>query len=258
MKNDVKIKIANEQKCIGTFFELGGASAMQCLAVSGLDFVIIDTEHGPFDVESAKIAILAAKAHGTTPLVRIKNHSRDSLLKMLDVGAMGLVVPCVNGVEDVYPLVEYAKYAPLGKRGFAPATVTDFGHAQYARDISSLMKTANSETLLLPQCETIGCLEDIEKIVSIEGVDGIFIGPYDLSIALGKPAMMDDPVVVNAIDRVLKACKEAGKMSFIFAGSAKKTKECFANGFDAVAYGMDAMTLIAAYKEIIKNVREND
>src|SRR5690554_6154691 len=215
MKNLLKEKIKNGNQAIGTFFELGGSTAVECLGISGLDFFIIDTEHGPFDVESSMDFIRTAELSSITPLVKIKDVSRPSVLKMLDIGAKGLIVPCVENIEQVKNLVEWAKYYPLGKRGFFTARPAGYGYKDFVKNIDNYFKVCNEETLLIPQCETIGCLENIEEIAKLEGVDGIFIGPYDLSIAMGKPSQFDDPAFLNAITRILKACKDANKFSFI-------------------------------------------
>ena len=255
MKNMIKEKIQSGEKVFGTFFELGGSTAVECLGLAGLDFFIIDTEHGPFDVESATDFVRAGELRGICPLVRVKDTTRPSILKMLDIGAMGLIVPCVQTVDEVKKLVEYGKYFPVGQRGFAPARKAGFGFEPFAQDIESYFATCNRETMIIPQCETKGCLEHIEEIAAIEGVDGIFIGPYDLSVALGKPAQFADPEIAGAIARVLAACKAAGKFSFIYAGNKDGAKKFFADGFDGVAYNMDAIVYINAYKELIKELK---
>ena len=255
MKNIIKEKMQNGEKVLGTFFELGGGTAVECLGLAGLDFFIIDTEHGPFDVESAMSFVRAGELRNISPLVRVKDTTRPSILKMLDIGAMGLIVPCVQTVDEVKKLVEYGKYYPIGQRGYAPARKAGFGFETFAKEINAYFETCNRETLIIPQCETLGCLENIEEIVAIEGVDGIFIGPYDLSVAMGKPAQFADPEIVAAIARILAACKAAGKFSFIYAGSKEGAKKFFADGFDGVAYAMDAIVYINAYKETIKDIK---
>ena len=255
MINKIKQMADKGQKALGTFFELGGTAAAECLGIAGLDFLVVDTEHGPYDVESALAAILAADRRGITPFVRIKDTSRPSVLKMLDIGAKGLVVPCVQTKEEVERLVEYAKFYPLGRRGFAFTLSGAFGYADFARDTQTYFDTSNSQTLLIPQCETRGCLDHIEEIASLEGVDGIFIGPYDLSVALGKPAQMDNPELVDAIGHILKVCKANGKISMIFAGGAGAAKTLFDQGFDCVACGVDAIFLIEAYKSLIAQLK---
>lgn len=254
MINLVKKKLAEGGHAIGTFFELGGNIAAQCLGIAGLDFFVIDTEHGPSDVESTLTAVTAAEKRGVTPFVRIKDASRASALKMLDIGAMGLIVPCIQTVQEVEQLVEYAKYYPLGRRGFAPTLANGYCFEAFAQNMEKYFALSNRETLLIPQCETAGCLEHIETIASMEGVDGIFIGPYDLSIALGVPGKMDSPKLVEAIDHVVKVCKTNQKITMIYANTPAAAAEHFKNGIDCVACGMDSVFLINAVKDMVASV----
>ncbi|MDR1873882.1 MAG: hypothetical protein LBQ90_02550 [Synergistaceae bacterium] len=255
MQNVMKSKMQRGEKAVGTFFELGGTTAVECLGLTGLDFFIIDTEHGPFDVESVMEFVRTAEAHSITPLVRVKDATRPSVLKMLDVGAQGLIVPGIRTADEVRHLVEYGKYYPKGQRGFAATRIADFGFNSEMKDIEAWFARNNGETMLIPQCETSECLDDIERIVAIEGVDGIFVGPYDLSIALGKPARFDDPACVAAIDRVLKACRDAGKFSFIYTGEESEARKYFADGFDGIAFGMDTMLYVSAYKALVAQIK---
>lgn len=254
MKNHLLELAAQGRPALGTFYELGGIAAAECLGIAGLDFMIVDTEHGPYDVESALAAITAASRRDCAPLVRVKDVTRPSVLKMLDVGAKGLIVPDVRSVEEVRRLVEYAKYYPLGRRGFAPTLASGYGFDQEAADVEGYFALCNRETLLIPQCETAEALEHIEEIAAMEGVDGIFVGPYDLSVALGKPAQMDNPELVAAIARVLAACKANGKLSMIYAGDAAGSARLFRQGFDCVACGMDSILLIQAAKQLKADV----
>ena len=255
MVNLVKKKITEGEHAIGTFFELGGNMAAQCLGIAGLDFFVIDTEHGPFDVESALVAVTAAEKRSVTPFVRIKDSSRSSVLKMLDIGAMGLIVPCIQTVQEVEQLVEYAKYYPFGRRGFAPTLANGYCFEGYPQNMEEYFALANRETLLIPQCETAGCLEHIEAIAALEGVDGIFIGPYDLSIALGVPGKMDSPKLIEAINYVLKVCKANQKITMIYANTSTAAAGHFKNGFDCVACGMDSVFLINAVKDMVASVQ---
>lgn len=229
MKNHLLELAAQGRPALGTFYELGGIAAAECLGIAGLDFMIVDTEHGPYDVESALTAITAASRRDCAPLVRVKDVTRPSVLKMLDVGAKGLIVPDVRSAEEVRRLVEYAKYYPLGRRGFAPTLASGYGFDREAADVESYFALCNRETLLIPQCETAEALEHIEEIAAMEGVDGIFVGPYDLSVALGK-------------------------LSMIYAGDAAGSARLFRQGFDCVACGMDSILLIQAAKQLKADV----
>ena len=115
---------------------------------------------------------------------------------------------------------------------------------------------SNRETLLIPQCETRDALEHIEEIVAVEGVDGIFVGPYDLSVALGKPAQLEDPELLAGIDRILAACKAQGKLSMIFSGSSETTARFLEQGFDCVTCGMDTLFLIQAIQNYVADVKQ--
>lgn len=240
MKNLLKEKLLAGQKGIGTFFEIGGSNAVECLGASGLDFFIIDSEHGPFEPESAADLVRAACLRDITPFVRVKDCSRAAVLKMLDIGVQGLVVPCVESVQEVRDLVSYAKYYPVGNRGVMWGRDAIWGEADYAsKGLAPYFETCNSETLLIPQCETAGCLAGIEEITHIDGVDGIFIGPFDLSVALNKPGEFGTQEFKDAIDRILKACKDAGKFAMLYTGDAKSTRAYFEQGFDAAAVSLD-------------------
>ena len=255
MKNTIKDKMQEGEAVIGTFFNLGGSTAVECLGIAGLDFLIIDAEHGPFDVESTMDFVRAAERRGITPLVRAKDHARSSILKMLDIGARGLIVPYIETVEQVQQLVEYSKYYPIGKRGFGYGRGVSFGHEDFTDSMENFFNTCNDKTLLLPQCETVGCLNNIEEIVGMEGVDGIFVGPYDLSIDMGLPGQFDHPEMVAALARIMKACKQAGKLIFIYAADNVTAKKYLAEGYDAVTIGMDAMVYIKAFQNLLADVK---
>lgn len=256
MKNTLKEKLQNHQQPIGTFFELGSANVAEALGKTGLDFIIIDNEHGPFEAESTLDYVRGALLGGVTPLARVREISRPAVLKLLDIGVHGLIVPDVHTVEQVQELVNYAKYAPIGKRGFCPTRKDCWGFAYPGTEsVPVNMAVNNAETLLIPQCETVGCLENIETITAMEGVDGIFIGPFDLSISMGIPGQFDHPDFQAALKRVLEACHKNGKFCIYFTVNPDAIADGFQLGFDAMAYGLDAAVLVQAYRNILAKVR---
>lgn len=254
MINFTRLKMLNKEKTIGTFFELGTSNAVEGLGYSGLDYIIIDTEHGPFAEESAMEFIRTAKLSKLTPFVRIKDISRPSVLKMLDIGAEGLIVPCVETVEEVKNLVKWGKYTPIGERGFFYGRAAGYGYEDFTSPLNEYFNKCNTETMILPQCETLGCLENIEEIMSIDGVDGIFVGPFDLSIALGKPGQFNTNEFSEALSRILKACKNANKPAMIFANDLENAIKNFNLGFDSVAMGTDIAALTNSFKNIVNNI----
>ena len=206
MENRLSDKKAQGIPSYGTFTQLKSAAAIENIACAPFDFVVIDTEHQAIGNDLMASAVASAQGAGLTPLVRICEISRRAVLHALDAGAAGLIVPAVKTAEEVRQLVAYAKFAPLGNRGYQPTRDCRWGSSSSFSPVS-YMEEANRKTLLIPQCETRECLEHIEEIASIDGVDGIFIGPLDLSIALGCPLQLDSPVMAHAIERILKACR---------------------------------------------------
>ena len=161
-------------KTIGTFMELGSANVMECLAASGLDYVILDTEHGPFSPEGAADLLRAAENRGLTVYVRIGSVQRPDVLRMLDVGAHGLVVPNIRSVQQVRELVDHAKFPPLGRRGYCPTRTSAWGADGWAADAAAYMEECNRRVRVIPQCETCEALEHIEEIAALPGVDAVF------------------------------------------------------------------------------------
>lgn len=256
MKNTLKEKLAKGAKPIGTFFELGSPSVIEALGRTGLDFVILDNEHGPFEAESSRDYCRAAENVGLTAIARVREVSRPAVLKLLDVGVQGLIVPDVHTVAQVQQIIDYAKYFPMGKRGFCPSRKDGWGFDETARQsVPDQMAYWNEQVLVIPQCETVGALEHIETIAAMDGVDGIFIGPFDLSISMGIPGQFEHPDFLAALERVQKACRNAGKFCMIFAGNPTVVAERFKQGYDAVAYGLDAAILAAAYQANIAEIR---
>lgn len=255
LKNTVLEKFKQNKKTIGTFIQLQSITALESIGYTDLDYCIIDMEHSPISTGGTERLIAAAQTSGITPFVRVNEISRSPILKMLDAGAQGLIIPGVETVEQVKQLIRYAKFTPVGNRGYAPTRDAGWGYASHASgNIKDYMEICNRETLLIPQCETLGCLEHIEEITALDGVDGIFIGPFDLSIAMGKPAQFDDLEVKKAFARVLKACKSVNKMCFIFAGTSEAGNNYLADGFDSIAVGVDNSVLIEAYRNILAKV----
>lgn len=258
MENKLRQMVERGEHPFGTFFEMGGANVVEALGQTGLDYLIIDNEHGPFDVESSLEAIRACESSSLTPLCRVREISRPAILKLLDVGAAGLIVPCVDDISQVKKLVEYAKYAPVGRRGFSGSRKDRWGYAFPATGtIEEQMAYWNRETLLIPQCETTGCLSQIEEIAALPGVDGIFVGPFDLSISMGIPGQFQNPEFLAALRRILDACRTAGKFTMIFTNRLDWVADYYRMGFDMVAYSMDCAMMVNGFRSAVAEVKKS-
>jgi 4-hydroxy-2-oxoheptanedioate aldolase len=253
--NKTREKILKGENVVGAFSCAGSSAVIECMGLAGLDFVIIDTEHGPADVESTVPLILAAERRNVTPIVRVKDATRSSVLKMLDIGAMGLLVPFVKSLDEVKRVIEYGKYIPTGQRGFGPGRISGFGLLPEFKSVADYFETCNRETLIIPQCETVEALECIEEIAELEGVDGIFVGPFYLSIAMGKPLQFNDPEFISAVERTVKAFRDAGKLCLTYAATGGAAKDNFAKGFHGSAF-YDVSALVAAFSEFVKDAQK--
>ena len=255
MKNTLKEKLLSGKKPVGMFVGSGSAAVVECLGRTGLDFVVIDNEHSPIEAETSMDLIRAAELSGLCPLARVREISRPAVLKLLDVGAQGLIVPNVRSVDDVKKLISYAKYAPVGDRGFCPTRKDGWGF-DTAETVPELMARLNAETLLIPQCETLDALNAIEDIAALSGVDGIFVGPFDLSISMGLPGQFDHPDFTAAVDRIVRACHDAGKSCLFFGGTPEAVTAGFRKGFDGMAYSIDTVALIKAVRSDVATIRK--
>lgn len=256
MQNKLIESYRNNQPTIGTFFRSSDPDMAEAIGLAGLDYLIIDTEHGPLDLSQVSNLLRATELRHITALVRVKDSTRPSILKMLDIGAKGLVIPNIGSLSEAKQVVEYGKYYPVGKRGLATARAAGFGYSDTAISLEHYTEWSNHHTLLIPQCETLGALEAIEDIVALPGIDGILVGPYDLSFAMGIPGEFDLEEFNEALKRVVTACQSAGKPSFIYAGTPKKAAEYFAIGYDSVAIAIDIAIYIEAYKNLLQTTRE--
>lgn len=245
-------KLEAGQGVVGTFCHLGGPAVAECLSLSGLDYVIIDTEHGPFLEESTGEMIRAIQLHSAEAFVRVRDSSRAAVLHALDLGARGIIIPDVQSVEEARRLVEYAKYYPLGARGFAFSRCAKYGFSPDLKHIGEYFDATNRRTILMPQCETAGALEHIEEIAALDGIDGIFVGPYDLSVALGAPAQFSTPRFAEALERVIRACRTSGKLAFIYANTMPEAKAYFAQGYQGAAIGTDTAFLVKAIQGMLR------
>lgn len=254
--NSFKDKIKENKRPLGTFVDTASSYVVECIGRTGFDYVVIDNEHSPIEAETSAELIRAAELSGLTPFARVREISRPAVLKLLDVGAQGLIVPSVKTVDEVKEIVSYCKYSPLGNRGFCPSRKDGWGFDGNL-SVSETMDFFNDNVLLMPQCETVEALETIEEIAAVEGVDGIFVGPFDLSISMGIPGEFDNPVFKAALARILKAAHDAGKFCVIFAATPEKAIEGYSEGFDSVTYSLDASMIVSCFREKVDFIKDS-
>ena len=255
-ENMILKKMQAGEQVVGMFFEMFGTSIVEYLGITGLNFFIVDIEHSTFTTESLLEIVHTAELRDMSTLMRIKDIRRSNVLRPLNVGVQGLIIPNIRTVDEVKQVVDWGKYAPIGNRGFSLSRVTDFGFSDKVSNLPAYFKERNQETLIIPQCETPECLENIEEICAIDGVDGIFVGPFDLTIALGIPAQFDHPIFKEALARIYKACRDNNKFILIFGANTDQAKNYIDYGFDAVTCSMDVTIMIEAYKNMLETVKK--
>lgn len=244
------------KKSVGTF-SIMGDMAVDALSYVDLDYVIMDMEHSALEDYQVEVACAIAAGRGYSPIVRVKDTNRTSVLRALDSGAHGMIVPNLKTMEQAEKLVEWAKFTPVGERGLSETR--DCGWAlgeQFTGTAEHYFEYCNNNTLLMPQCETVECLEIVDKIAAMDGIDGIFVGPYDLSLSMGIPVQFDNPRFVEALDTILKSCHAAGKICLIYADDPVTAKKRFEQGFDSVTTALDIVMLQNSYVEAVRKIRE--
>lgn len=214
--NSLKKTLAQGQPVAGAIVQIDAPALVEVLALSGFDFVFLDAEHGAFGPEACENLVRAAEATGITPLVRVPDNQPHLILRYLDTGAHGVIVPHVTTGDDAQRAVDAAYYHPLGHRGLA-------GHraSRYNLELSTAEYTehANRELAVIGLIEDIDALDHMHDILSVDGLSAIHIGPTDLSQSMGLTGQRRHPEVEQAIDKIIARANEAGIPVGIATGS---------------------------------------
>jgi len=223
-------------------------------AAAGFDFVFIDMEHGNYSMETVADLICGAKSAGIAPMIRVPHLETHFISRVLDAGAEGIMVPMTSRREQAETIVRYSKYTPIGQRGFGAQT----GQTDYKPSKAlEFMKEANDHTVIIAQIETREAIENIDAIISVEGIDVGLIGPNDLSISLGIPDQMGSDVLEKAIDKVVETAKKRGKATGIHIGNIEAIKTWRAKGMTVLAYSTDISFQYNASKSALEGLKKS-
>jgi 2-keto-3-deoxy-L-rhamnonate aldolase RhmA len=207
--NRMKTKLLADEPVLGCSIMVPSPQMVEMVGHAGFDWVLIDLEHGTIDLETAELMIMAAEVSGITPIVRPKTNRKEDISSAMDRGAMGVQVPHVNSAEDTRRAVSAVKFGPGDNRGVAAGTRPDsYGLSKSADEF---LKHSNEQTLVCVQLEHVAAIENVDEILTVEGVDVFFIGPSDLSQSMGHPGNPKAEPVKNAIERMLRKITSAGK-----------------------------------------------
>ena len=244
-----------------TIWKSGGAAVNGWLAIpnsfsaetmahQGWDSLTVDMQHGVVDYQAMVTMLQAISTTDTVPMVRVPWLEPASLMKALDAGAYAVICPMVNTREDAQKLVAWTHYAPQGTRSYGPVRATLYGGADYPQ-------FANETIVTFAMIETAQALDNLDAILSVEGLDAVYIGPSDLSISLGcKPAMDDlEPKVAQAVDHILARAKAHGVVAGIHNTGPESALRRIAKGFQFVTVSSDARLIAAGAQQAMTTMR---
>jgi 2-keto-3-deoxy-L-rhamnonate aldolase RhmA len=241
-------------ECVyGMMIRLSRDPGAPCVfAAAGYDFCFIDMEHGCYNMETVADLIRGARSAGIGSIIRVPRLETFFISRVFDAGAEGIMVPMTSTKEQAEAIVRFAKYAPLGQRGFGSQSgMTDFK----PRKAPDYMKEANDHTLLIAQIETQEAIKNIDEILSVEGIDVGLIGPNDLSISLGIPDQLGSDMIQEAIGKVVESAKRHGKASGIHIGSTDAIKKWKAKGMTVLACSTDTSFMFNASKATLEQMK---
>lgn len=252
----LKRRFRHRSRVFGGWTSFGRPSIAETFCHAGMDFVGIDLEHTSISLRESESIIVATQSLGKVSLPRVSSHNGEQIKRQLDAGADGVIVPMVNTPEELDRIVNWTKYPTVGKRSFGVARAQGYGF-----DFSIYMRTWNDSSILILQIESIEGVSNIDRLVNHEEVDGVMIGPYDMSGSLGIPGQLDHPRVTEACAEVIKACKTYGKScgTQIVDPDVKNVAQAFKRGFTFVILGSDlfqAWTWGERMQNLIKTQRK--
>lgn len=232
--------LRSRRPCFGAWTSLGHPSITEIFTAASVDFVGIDLEHSTISLEQAQRIIAAAHAGGTACLPRIASHNGEQIKRLLDSGADGVIVPNVSSVAEVERIVQWCKYPPLGKRSYGVARAQGYGV-----DFDEYVSTWNQRSTIIIQIESIEGVKAVDSLLSHNSIDGVMIGPYDLSGSLGIPGALSDPQVTEACLRVVESCRRLGKAcgTQIIEPSERTMGESLDSGYTFVVLASDVFLL---------------
>lgn len=245
-QNQFKKSLKGDKPTFGLWQGIPDTTVAEIGAGAGFDWVLIDAEHGPFDVRSVMSHLQAMEPYPVSALVRPVEGSTALIKQLLDIGAQTLLVPMVDSAEQAQQIVKAAKYPPQGIRGLG----TSMARAANWNRTPDYLTQANEEICVIVQIETLAGLENLKSIVQVDGVDAVFIGPSDLSAAMGHIGNPGHPDVVAAIENGFKVIQAAGKSAGVLAVTKDLVETYVEAGAKFIGVGVDAALLANATRQL--------
>jgi 2-dehydro-3-deoxyglucarate aldolase/4-hydroxy-2-oxoheptanedioate aldolase len=254
-ENLVKRRLAQGGVAAGTMMmEFATTGIARIAAESGAEFAVFDMEHTGWSMETIRMLMATSRAAELVPMVRVPALQYHFIARVLDVGAMGLVVPMVADADQARLIVQCAKYPPAGRRGVAFSVA----HDDYqGGDLPAKMRRANEELMIIAQIETAQGVQNVEEIAAVDGIDALWIGQYDLSTSLGIPGQFDRPEYRDATRRIVEACRRSGKVATLGALDIDQLRAGPAQGYRMLVYVLDIWIYQQALSRCFRALRQD-
>jgi len=247
-ENAAKAKWRRGEVTHGAWLSIPSAFSAETVAHAGFDWVCIDMQHGVIDYQVAVTMLLALSTGDCTPIVRVPWNEPGIIGKMLDAGAMGIIVPMVNSIEEARAAVAACRYAPIGARSYGPTRAALYSGADY-------FDHANAQVACIPMIETKRALDDLDAILDVPGIDAVYVGPADMSITLGLPPGMDNGgAFEEARLRIAAACAKRGIAPGIHANASLAAKHAAA-GYQMITITSDIAAIATSAAADLASVR---
>jgi 4-hydroxy-2-oxoheptanedioate aldolase len=252
MSNKLKARIAAGKAAVNAWLAIPSGFSAEVMAQCGWDSVTVDMQHGVQDYQSMVQCFQAMDRHPITPLVRVPWNEPGIIGKSLDGGAWGIICPMVNTAAEAKALADACLYPPMGKRSNGPIRAAMYGEA------SNYQTIANDEVLVIPMIETQQGVDNIDEILSVPGISGIYIGPSDLGLSLGMIPTLDreEPVILDIYKKLLASCKKHGKFAGLHNGTAAYAARMIQMGFQLTTIANDSGLMARAAREAVTATRK--
>ena len=245
--NFLKDKLQAGCTVIGTWSVVPSVIVADIIANSGIDFIIIDSEHGPINFETAQNMVIACESRNVSPVMRVGGVIAAEILRALEIGVHCVQIPNITTVDELKEAVTFCKYPPLGNRGFSPFTRAGGYSHENSKKIHAL---ANESTLLAIHIEGRDAVEHIDDILAIKELDIVFVGIYDLSKSLGIPGQVDSPQILDVMNELTAKVLDAGKYPGTIVTNEKQLERIIGLGMRYITYSVDCEMLLRSYKTV--------
>jgi 4-hydroxy-2-oxoheptanedioate aldolase len=251
-KNYLKEKLERNKQTIGTWNIIDSTMVVDVIASSGIDFIVIDAEHGSISYETAQAMISICEGYNVTPIMRVGEINESLILRALDIGSHGVQLPNITTIEDAKKFVQFAKYPPLGVRGFSPYTKAGLYDVSNGQKMPAI---ANENTLLIANVEGEDGIKNLQEIVEVDGIDVIFIGLFDMSKSLGIAGDVQNPRVMEKLDEAIEVIHKNGKKVGSIASNLDMLEILKKKKIDYLTYSVDTGMIKESYTNMINKFR---